>query len=120
MPSKELANIGTDLLAKGINFSITSKTMAHNDKATIEDAGEDHEKEEADTICTKISLTLQNSKPKNDLSFKRIKYDRSIAILPVYEGRSTVIFNLNMCGSYNQWSITTCKKILPPKLKLKY
>ena len=34
--------------------------------ATIEDAVKDLEKEEADMICAKISLTLENSKPPKD------------------------------------------------------
>ena len=54
----------TDLLTKCFNFSITSKTLANKDIiATIEDAVKDLEKEQADTIRAKVSLTLQNSKP---------------------------------------------------------
>ena len=37
---------------------------------TIEDTIKDLEKEEADTICAKISLTIQNSKPPADNLFK--------------------------------------------------
>ena len=43
-------------------FSIASKTLPNKDIATIEDAVKDLEKEEADMICVKINLTLQNSK----------------------------------------------------------
>ena len=70
MSSKQLSQIETDLLAKGLNFSITSKTLPNKDIiATIQDAVKDLQKEEANTIRAKVSLTLQNSKPpKNNLS----------------------------------------------------
>ena len=68
--------------------------------ATIEDAVKDLEKEEADTICAKVSLTLQNSKPpKDNLSkderkaLKELQSDTSIVIWPADKGRSTVILN---------------------------
>ena len=68
--------------------------------ATIEDAVKDLEKEEADTIRAKVSLTLQNSKPpKDNLSknerkvLKELQSDTSILILPADKGRSTVILN---------------------------
>ena len=66
MSSRKLTHIETDLLAKDLNFSITSKTVPNKDIATIEDAVKDLEKEEVDTIQTKVSLTLQNSKPPKD------------------------------------------------------
>ena len=66
MSSRQLTHIETDLLAKDLNFSITSKTVPNKDIATIEDAVKDLEKEEVDTIQTKVSLTLQNSKPPKD------------------------------------------------------
>ena len=54
--------------------------------ATIEDA-KDLEKEEVDTICAKIRLTLQNSKPpKDNLSknerkaLKKLQSDSSLVI----------------------------------------
>ena len=57
----------TDLLAKDLNFPITSKTLPNKFiLATIEDEVKDHGKEEADTIYVKVSLTLQNSKPPKD------------------------------------------------------
>ena len=70
MSSRQLTNIKTDLLAKGLNFSITSKTLSNKDIiATIEDAVKVLEKEEAHTISAKVRLTLQNSKlPKDNLS----------------------------------------------------
>ena len=70
MSSRQLTHTETDLLAKGLNFSITSKALPSKDIiATIEDAVKDLEKEEADTICAKINLALQNSKaPKDNLS----------------------------------------------------
>ena len=56
MSSRQLTHIETDLLAKGLNFSITSKTLPNKDiVATIEDAVKDLEKEEADTIRAKVS-----------------------------------------------------------------
>ena len=82
-------------------FSVTSKTLPNKDIiATVKDAVKDLEKEEADTICAKVSLTLQNSKPpKDNLSnderkaLKELQSDKSIIILPVDKGRSTVILN---------------------------
>ena len=101
MSSRQLTHIETDLLSKGLNFSITSKDTPNKDIiATIEDAVKDLEKEEADTIRAKISLTLLNSKPpKDNLSkdkrktLKELQSDTSIVILPADKGRSTVILN---------------------------
>ena len=101
MSSRQLIHIETDLLAKGLNFSITSKTLPNKDIiATLEDAVKDLEKEEADTIRAKVSLRLLNSKPpKDNLSkderkaLKELQSDTSIVILPADKGRSTVIFN---------------------------
>ena len=101
MPSRQLTHIETDLLAKGLNFSITSKTLPYEDIiATVENAVKDLEKEEADTIRATVSVTLQNSKsPKDNLSkderktLKKIQSDTSIVILPEDKGRSTVILN---------------------------
>ena len=71
---------------------------------TIEDAIKYIEKEEANTTCAKISLTLQHSKPpKGNLSkdehkaLKELQSDTSIVILLVDKGRSTVILN---CDDY--------------------
>ena len=67
MSSRQLTHIEIDLVAKGPNFSITSKTLSNKYIiATAEDAVKDLEKEEADTIRAKVSLTLQNSKPPKD------------------------------------------------------
>ena len=56
MSSIQLTHIETDLLAKGLNFSVTSKTLPNKDiTATIEDAVKDLEKEKADTIRAKVS-----------------------------------------------------------------
>ena len=61
MSSRQLNHIETDLLAKGLNFSITSKTLHSKDIITsVKDAVKDLEKEEADTICAKVSLTVRN------------------------------------------------------------
>ena len=52
MSSRQLTHIETDFLAKGLNFSITSKSLPNKDIiASIEDAVKNIEKEEADTIC---------------------------------------------------------------------
>ena len=88
MSSRQLTHIETDLLSKGRNFSITSKTVPNEDIiAAIEDAVKDLEKEEADMICAKISRTLQNSEPfKDNLSkderkaLKELQSDTSIVI----------------------------------------
>ena len=102
--SRQLTDIETDLLAKGLNFSITSKALPNNDIATVEDAVKDLEKEEADTIHAKVSLIIQNSKPpKDNLSkgerkaLKELKSDTSIVILPAGKVRYTVIIN---CEDY--------------------
>ena len=52
---------------KGLNFSITSKTLPNKDiMATIENVVKDLEKEETDTIRAKISLAIQNYKHPED------------------------------------------------------
>ena len=67
MSSRQLTHIEIDLLTKGLNFSITSKTLPNKDIiATIEDAVKDLEEEESDTIRAKVSLRLQTSKPPKD------------------------------------------------------
>ena len=69
MSSRHLAIIETDHLVKGLNFSVTSKTLPNKDIiATNENAVNDLEKDDADTICAKISLTLQNFKLPKDTS----------------------------------------------------
>ena len=101
MSSRQLTHIETDLLAKGLNFSITSKTMPNKDIIdTVEDAVKDFENGEAHTIRTKVSLTLQNSKPPTDnpskderKALKELQSDTSIVILPADKGRSTVTLN---------------------------
>ena len=66
MSSRQLTHIETDLLAKGLNFSITSKTLPNKDIiATVEDAVRDLEKEEAYTIQSKpYTSKLQTSEGK--------------------------------------------------------
>ena len=59
MSSRQLTHIETEIPAVGLNFSITSKTLPNKDIANVEDATKDLEKEEADTIRAKVSLTLQ-------------------------------------------------------------
>ena len=99
---RQLTHIETDLLAKGLNFSITSKTLPNKDIiATVQDAVKDLGKDEADAIRAKVSLTLQSSKPpKDNLSknerkaLKELESDTSIAVLQARKGRSTIILNL--------------------------
>ena len=101
MSSRQLTHIETNLLAKDLNFSITSKTLPNKDiKATIEDAVNDLENEETDMIRVKVNLTIQNSKsPKDKLSkderktLKELQSETSIVILPADRGRSTAILN---------------------------
>ena len=101
MSSRQLTHIETDLLAKGLNFSITSKTLTNKDIIPpTEDAVKDLEKKEADTVCAKVSLTLQNTKlPKDNLSkderkaLNKLQSNTSIVILPADTGRSTIILN---------------------------
>ena len=132
MSSRQLTHIETDLLTKGLNFSITSKTLPNKDIiATIEDAVKDLEKEEADTIRAKVSLTLLNSKPpKDNLSkderkaLKELQSDTSIVILPADKGRSTVILNredyLEKCMDHiNNGPYQLLKKDPTTKIKAK-
>ena len=67
MSPRQLAHIETDLLAKGLNFSITSNTLPNGDTiVTLADVVNDLKKEETDPIRAKISLALQNSKSSKD------------------------------------------------------
>ena len=132
MSSRQLTRSETDLLAKGLNFSITSKTLPNKDIiATIEDAVKDLEKEKAETIRAKASLTLLNSKPpKDNLSkderkaLKELQSDTSIVILPADKGRSTVILNredyLEKCMDHiNNGPYQLLKKDPTTKIKAK-
>ena len=72
----------------------------------------DVQKEEADTIRAKISLTLQNSKPPEEnlskdqrKSLEKLQFDLSIAILPADKDRST-INREDFLEKYKQWSIS--------------
>ena len=59
MSFRQLTHTEIDIIAKGLNISITSKTLPNKDiTATFEDAVKNLEKEEADMIHAKISLTL--------------------------------------------------------------
>ena len=133
MSSRQLTHIETDLLAKGLNFSITSKTLPNKDIiATVEDAtAKDLEKEEPDMIRAKVSLTLQNSKPPKDTlskderkALKELQSDTSIVILPADKGTSTITLNredyLEKCMDHIIAHINYLKKILLPKLKPKH
>ena len=54
MSSRQLTHIETDLLAKGLNFSIPSKTLPNKDIiATVEDSVKDLEKEGLTQFVTK-------------------------------------------------------------------
>ena len=132
MSSRQLTHIETDLLSKGLNFSITSKTLPNKDIiATVEDAVKDLEEEEADMIRAKVSLTLQNSKPpKDNLSkderkaLKELQSDTSIVILLADKCRSTVILNredyLEKCMDHiNNGPYQLLKKDPTTKIKTK-
>ena len=101
MSSLQLTHFETDLLAKVLNFSITSKTLHNKDTIdTREDAVKDLEKKDVDMIRAKIGLTLQNSNPPEDKpskderkAMKELQLDTSIVILQADEGKSTVIHN---------------------------
>ena len=99
--------------------------------ATVEDTVKDLEKGDADTICAKINLTLQNSKPpKDNLSkderkaLKELQSNTSIVILPLDKSRSTVILNredyLEKCVDYiNNGPYQLLKKGPATKIKAK-
>ena len=100
--SRQLTHSETDTLMKGLNFSISFKTGTNKDIiANIEDTAEYLEKEEADMIRAKLSLTLQYSTPpKDNLSKDRrkalneLQFNTSIVILATEKGRSTVILTV--------------------------
>ena len=101
MSSRQLTHIENDVLAKGLNFSITSKTLPNKDIiATIEDGVKDLERKVTDTVPDKISLIIQNSKlPKENLSknerkaLKELQPGPLIVMLPADKCRSNVILN---------------------------
>ena len=130
MSCRQLTHIKTNLLAKDLNFSITSKTLPNKDIiATIEDEVKDLEKEEVNTTRARVSLTLENSKPpKDNLSkderktLKELQSDTSIVILPADKGRSIVILNREDYLEKSMDHVSNgpsqlLRKILPPKLK---
>ena len=62
MSSRQLTQIETDLITKGFNFSITSTTLPNKDIiATIKDAVQELEKEQAGRIRTKIINSLHQN-----------------------------------------------------------
>ena len=101
MPPRQLAHIESNHLMKGLNFSITSKSLPNKHIiATIEDPVRDFEREETDTVCAKISLALQNSKPpKDNISkdehqvLKKLQSDTAIITLSADKDISAVILN---------------------------
>ena len=109
MSSRQSTHIETNVLTKGVKFSITSKTLPNKDIiATIEDGVKDLKRKVTDTIPDKISLTIKNPKlPKENLSMdkrqalKELQSGKPIVILPVDKGRYNVTFNresyLNKC-----------------------
>ena len=132
MSFRQLTHIETDLLAKDLNFSITSKALSNKDIITaIEDVVKDLEKEEVHTIRAKVSLTLQNSKPpKSNLSkderkaLKELQSDTSVVTLPADIGRSTVILNREDClerfmDHKNKGPFQLVKKYPTTKIKTK-
>ena len=115
--SKQLTQIETNLLSKGLNFETTVNDLKI---------------EEADTICVKINFALQNSKPLKDgfinngrKALKELQFDTSIVILPADKGGSNVILNRrniweNVRIKETMVHIEYLRKILLPKLKLKH
>ena len=101
MPPRQLAHIESNHLMKGLNFSITSKSLPNKHIiATIEDPVRDFEREETDTVCAKISLVLQNSNsPQDNISkdeqkvLKELQSDTAVIILPADKDMSAVILN---------------------------
>ena len=77
------------------------KTLPNKDIiASIEDVVKDLEKEKADMIHAKVSLTLQNSKSSKDnlskdecKALKELQSDTSVVNLPADKGRSAAILN---------------------------
>ena len=91
----------------------------------------DLEKQEADAICAKISLTLQNSKPPNNnlseddhKTLKELQSDPWIVTLSADKGTSTVILNLENYLEKSMNQINNCpyqllKKDPTTKIKIK-
>ena len=89
-------------------------------------------KEEADTFCAKVSLTLKNSKPLQDnlsnnehKTLKELQSDTIIVILPADKGSSTIILNhkdyLEKCmGHINNGPYQLPKKDPTTKSKTKH
>ena len=120
----------TDLLAKGLNFPITFRTLPNKDiTATTEDAVKKLEKEATETIRAKASFTFQNLKPKDNLSkderkaLKELQSDTSIVILPVDKGRSVILnrkeFLENCMDHINNSPYQLLKKDPSTKIKTK-
>ena len=63
MSYRQLTHIKTDFSRRGL---LNSKTLPNRDIVSKKDAVKNLQKEETDTILVKISLTLQNSKPRKD------------------------------------------------------
>ena len=103
--STHIEHIETSLLAKGLNFSIASNARPNKDIiATVQDKVKKFEKESSDTIWTKISLTLQNSKPPKDNLSKdeckalgELKSDTWVVVLPPDKCRSNHDKYLEKC-----------------------
>jgi len=96
--SRQLNDDTKSLLTKGMKFVVTPKYIPKEEIiAKVESSLEGIDKPEADTICAKVSLTLQKSnKPTNNLSkreqsaLKELINDKNIVILPADKGRATV------------------------------
>ncbi|XP_057290838.1 uncharacterized protein LOC130613523 [Hydractinia symbiolongicarpus] len=99
LSNRQLTTEETNLLSKGMNFCMTPASLPKKEiVAKVEEAIKDLPKEEADTVRSKVSLTLQKSKTPKDnlqkserLSLKNLKKDKDIIILPADKGRTMVI-----------------------------
>ena len=129
---RQLPYIGIDFFANDLNFSIIFKTMPNKDIiATLEDAVKYLEIEEADTICAKVSYTVQIFKPPKDnltkeepKTLKTLQSVTSVVIVSPGKGGTTVILNcedyLEKCMDYiNNGPYQLLKKAPTTKIKAK-
>ena len=101
LSTKTLSHHEKDLLEKGLNFSVTPKSIPTKDIVTkVETVLKNLTIAEADNIRAKTCLVLQKASPPEDnLSKKQrqalhsLKEDTEITILPADKGRVTVILS---------------------------
>ena len=102
LSGKELSEGTLSLLSKGMKFSLSQKQIPKEEiiPKVVESSMKGIDRPEADNICAKVSLTLQQAQtPKDNISkaerraLNELKKDKDITILPADKGRATVILS---------------------------